>query len=645
MKRQHAAMLSAILLAAQLIQPALAGTQTTTTIRINPRQQRGTVSPLIYGTNHRFFANGVGMWDPANKRVFPGFDKTYDEIGLRSLRYPAGTAGHFFEWKKAIGPVEQRGLMHRISGQQVFSKGERVTFGIDEAARWSEAHGNALVYMYGIANSNAREAADLIEYLNAPTGTNPNGGTAWAEVRAKNGREKPYNIRYFEIANEMDGPSQKFWLPHITTAQKDEAAKLASKNLEDKRASYAREYCFGGVAAFTKQPVKLPEDYRDDAAKSDGQPNQIKQVMYFPVEPGSDHVFVDDEAWQRVPDVRVEQGGNVYQINSEAGHIIFGDGKTGAIPPLGKQVTVNYRAKRDGFVDYYREMKKVDPSIKVYAGYESKRIIHELGATHPYDGIVVHSYAAPWNFPKRTFAPNDFSHRLMLGAEERAAELVEYQTEMRRTVGGKRAEDMHVVVTEYGALRLTDTQAEPKSNYVRSLEQGLYVGQLLLGFMRMGMPFAHKHSTISDADGVIGPAPDFIPTATARVFQTFTHMFGDRLVAVETEGNPTRATADDHKLAKLDMEASTDKEGNVYLIVINRDAVDAVPSTIDVAGRSIQGEAGIWTVDAASFSAFNTVENPDAVRLRKESKRASGKPFKHVFPAHSLTAIKFTKSF
>ena len=48
-----------------------------------------------------------------------------------------------------------------------------------------------------------QDAADLVEYLNAPQGSHPNGGTAWADVRAKNGHPEPYGIRYFEIGNEM----------------------------------------------------------------------------------------------------------------------------------------------------------------------------------------------------------------------------------------------------------------------------------------------------------------------------------------------------------------------------------------------------------------------------------------------------------
>ena len=58
--------------------------------------------------------------------------------------------------------------------------------------------------MYSLGRGNAQDAADLIEYLNAQVGTNPNGGIDWAKVRADNGHPQPYNVRYFEIGNEMN---------------------------------------------------------------------------------------------------------------------------------------------------------------------------------------------------------------------------------------------------------------------------------------------------------------------------------------------------------------------------------------------------------------------------------------------------------
>ena len=70
------------------------------------------------------------------------------------------------------------------------------------------------VYVYGMKGS-ASDAADLIEYLNAPAdgeASNPNGGIDWAEIRKENGHAAPYNVTTFEIGNEVGQGGQTYWL-------------------------------------------------------------------------------------------------------------------------------------------------------------------------------------------------------------------------------------------------------------------------------------------------------------------------------------------------------------------------------------------------------------------------------------------------
>ena len=183
-----------------------------TVIQVDPASVQRPISPLLYGTNHRYPDNGFGMWDASRAASVPAFDAVYDDIGCKAIRYPGGTMANLYEWKKAIGPVSGRAVTKVIGDQGAASRPERISFGLDECLRWAEKHGTEVVYMYNMANGSAQDAADLVEYLNAPLGSNPNGGTAWAEVRAKNGHPEPYRLRYFEIGNEMFLRNQRFWL-------------------------------------------------------------------------------------------------------------------------------------------------------------------------------------------------------------------------------------------------------------------------------------------------------------------------------------------------------------------------------------------------------------------------------------------------
>jgi alpha-N-arabinofuranosidase len=468
------------------------------------------------------------------------FDRNHRETGLHSIRYPGGTVGNTFEWKKAIGAVEKRPLIQPFSGggtpTGVFGKPQVATFGVDEAARWCEKNEVTMIYMYGIAFGTPDDAADLVEYLNAPLGSNPGGGTNWANVRAENGHPAPYNIKYFEIANEADGPSQRYWWPFIDSDQTRAKAKMP---FQAERDSYTPEFCFGGVTRFEKQLVGARDeqggrDFRDEVARGSGKPGQSKVLRYVPTEPGSDQVFVGGEPWQRVDDLSAATG-KVYRIEPKTGTILFGDGTKGDAPPQGAEIAASYRARRWGFVDYYAAMKKVDPTIRIYAGYESLNIVRTLGSKHPYDGVVVHPYTAQYKVPKADTL-EDWHHNLMLSSDRLGHEVREYQELIDKTVTPERRGKVHVICTEFGALN--QNQVMPAGNsegYWRFLNIGLYTGAQLLEFMRIGVPQAHRHATTV---GVLGPAPQFEMSPTALAYQIFTHHFGDRLIGIKLENNP-----------------------------------------------------------------------------------------------------------
>jgi alpha-N-arabinofuranosidase len=434
------------------------------------------------------------------------------------------------------------------------------------------------------------------------------------------------------------------------------------------RDSYTPEFCFGGITRFEKQLVGARDeqggrDFRDEVARGSGKPGQSKVLRYVPTEPGSDQVFVGGEPWQRVDDLSAATG-KVYRIEPKTGTILFGDGTRGDAPPQGAEIAASYRARRWGFVDYYAAMKKVDPTIRIYAGYESLNIVRTLGSKHPYDGVVVHPYTAQYKVPKADTL-EDWHHNLMLSSDRLGHEVREYQELIDKTVTPERRGKVHVICTEFGALN--QNQVMPAGNsegYWRFLNIGLYTGAQLLEFMRIGVPQAHRHATTV---GVLGPAPQFEMSPTALAYQVFTHHFGDRLIGIKLENNPVRPTRTAHQegvgvndklirmdspklppgaqplgLPRLNAEASRDAAGNVYVLVINQDATEDVSARIDIAGAAAKGDAEIWTLNGPSFQAVNTPQNPEAVRIRTESRAVTG-PFRHTFPAHSLTAIRFSR--
>ncbi len=495
-----------------------------TVIKINPATHLGQIQPELYGTNHRYTNNGSTMWDPQKHAAIPAFTSVYKEIGLRSMRYPAGTAASLFHWKRSIGPLKDRTDAIEGHSWENETKPARTNFGLDEAAGFCEANNTKLNYMYNFGNGNAADAADLVEYLNTPVGKNPNGGIAWAEVRAKNGHPEPYNIVTFEMGNEMYRQArQHYWLD-------GESAK-----------TYEEKYCFGDTLNFIRQPVGDYGSNALNASLSNKAPEQVKYVKYPIVLQGTDTVLVNNIAWKRVKSLNNTGKADVYTLDKVSGKINFGDGVNGNIPYHSgdkNQITVSYTAKRDGLDDYYRAMKAVDPNVKVYSCLVDTRFILTMGQS-PYDGIGMHPYAGTWNLPKTQLPLEQMNDLVMLIADEEVDSIKNTLDLMRKTVSPERRDAMRVINSEYG---IAHNDIAP--NYQPSIAQALYSATILFGCIDHDVPVGSKHSLTG---GVFGNAPHFLKTPTAYMFKLFTQHFGSIRIASSVVNNPTWLAVSDNK--------------------------------------------------------------------------------------------------
>jgi alpha-N-arabinofuranosidase len=130
---------------------------------------------------------GAGIWDPIKRQPIKEVIELVKESGISILRFPGGCGSHHYDWKKAIG-----------SGREHF------LFGIDEFMKICEDLDIEPIFTVSFFIGDEDDAADLVEYLNAKNdGTNINGGIDWAAIRAKNGHPTAYNVKYFEIGNEV----------------------------------------------------------------------------------------------------------------------------------------------------------------------------------------------------------------------------------------------------------------------------------------------------------------------------------------------------------------------------------------------------------------------------------------------------------
>ena len=120
------------------------------------------------------------------------------ELGVSSVRYPGGNFVSGSRWEDGVGPAEQRPVRRDLAWHST----EPHTFGVDEFMTWIEKAEVEPMMAVNLGTRGIQEAVDLLEYCNAPA------GSEMSDRRAANGHPEPYGIRMWCLGNEMDGPWQ-----------------------------------------------------------------------------------------------------------------------------------------------------------------------------------------------------------------------------------------------------------------------------------------------------------------------------------------------------------------------------------------------------------------------------------------------------
>jgi alpha-N-arabinofuranosidase len=602
-------------------------------IVVHPGDGLRTVHPGLFGVNHRYPYEGFGMWDPATDSAYPRFEHRFSAAGFTAMRFPGGSVANTYHWKRAIGPPSQRGLnVHGHTGEPLANG-----FGPDEFGSFVSSQGIQAMMLANFATGTAQEAADWVEYMNAPVGTNPNGGVAWASVRARNGHPAPYHVQNWEIGNELYQPGQSFWMGRGSLAKR------------------TKKYVFGGSTSFKDQRVGNPSDHEPSAAVSDGSADQRFQVWFPPVRPDKPfEVTVDDEGWQRVSDLSsAPADAKVYELDPATGNIAFGDGVHGAIPPEGSVVRASYKSgPHDGFVDYYSAMKAADPTIQVGSCFWNGQFLSMMGTKHPYDFVVKHLYShMP---PKRPSGVKQFHDGIMSIAGKRANEVIPLRHAINRHAG-RRGKSIGIVVSEFGMS--FGHRRGPSRNYLGSMDQAIYSSLELQRWMQLGIPLAGKqalmyyrargapHGATSlgpPEQALIGPKPRYIMTATARAYRLLTPNAGDQLVRTGIAGNPSRHIYTGKDLKMLSAVTTRSSRGSLYLTIVNKARTWRVPATIEVRGKRIQS-AAVKELVGPSYLSYNSYHHPGRVSIRTHKQWVKGHAMKLKVPAHSVVTVKLRR--
>jgi alpha-L-arabinofuranosidase len=139
------------------------------------------------------------------------------ELAPTIMRYPGGNFVSGYNWEDGVGPVEQRPRRLDLAWMST----EPNTFGTNEFVDWCRAAEIEPMLAVNLGTRGGDAARNLVEYCNHP------GGTALSDLRRKHGWDKPHDIRFWCLGNEMDG----WWQMETKTAAEygriaTEAAKM-----------------------------------------------------------------------------------------------------------------------------------------------------------------------------------------------------------------------------------------------------------------------------------------------------------------------------------------------------------------------------------------------------------------------------------
>lgn len=171
---------------------------------INPNHKVSRISKDIYGhfSEHlgRCIYDGIFVGEDSKIPNVNGMRSdvvnALKDMGIPVLRWPGGCFADEYHWKDGIGPKEYRKKMINTHWGGVV---EDNSFGTHEYFELCRQLGCDTYINGNVGSGTVREMSEWVEYMTF------DGVSPMAELRKKNGREKPWRVNYFGVGNESWG--------------------------------------------------------------------------------------------------------------------------------------------------------------------------------------------------------------------------------------------------------------------------------------------------------------------------------------------------------------------------------------------------------------------------------------------------------
>jgi alpha-N-arabinofuranosidase len=206
---------------------AFARPETTGPARVilDPSRRVAELDRKLFGSFLEHLGRAIygGIYEPGSRLADAnGFRKDVLEeikkLGVPIIRYPGGNFVSGYNWLDGVGPKEKRPRVLERAWHSL----ETNQFGTNEFISWCRAVGTEPLLAVNLGTGTPETAAALVEYCNVAK------GTKWSDLRRQHGVEKPHNVKYWCLGNEMDGTWQ---IGHLSAREYGQKAADAARQM------------------------------------------------------------------------------------------------------------------------------------------------------------------------------------------------------------------------------------------------------------------------------------------------------------------------------------------------------------------------------------------------------------------------------
>ncbi|MGQ8338373.1 alpha-N-arabinofuranosidase [Sunxiuqinia sp. A32] len=174
------------------------------TLKLKPEEATTKISKEIYGhfAEHlgRCIYGGIYVGEDSDIPNINGYREdvvfALKDMKIPLLRWPGGCFADTYHWKDGIGPKHQRPSMVNVHWGGVT---EDNSFGTHEFLDFCELIEAEPYVNLNVGSGTVQEASEWVEYVTS------NNISPMADLRKKNGREKPWDVKFWGIGNESWG--------------------------------------------------------------------------------------------------------------------------------------------------------------------------------------------------------------------------------------------------------------------------------------------------------------------------------------------------------------------------------------------------------------------------------------------------------